>query len=259
MSPPLLQSTQLAAVPGVVHGFGGRHGGVSSPPYWACNVGGHVGDDPAAVADNRRAMLAALGRPAGSWRGLEQVHGAEVATFTDAPKADGVAQAPPRADAAVTAHRASTLAVLTADCVPILLATADGSAVGIAHAGWRGTVADVAGAAARRLAALAGGAAPSLRAALGPAIGPCCFVVDGEAAAALHAFGQRVGAPEALVPAGAKWRVDLWALNRAALWATGALTRPAEVLATCTACNPAWFSYRRDGLTGRQAALIARR
>ena len=145
-----------------------RAGGCSGGPFASFNLAGHVGDDPAAVAANRARLRAALGLPTEPlW--LTQVHGAEVARF-------GAAGTPPTADAAVATVPGQVCVVMVADCLPVVFASRDGSAVGVAHAGWRGLAAGVL---ERTLEALARPAGDVL-AWLGPCIGPQAFEVGEE-------------------------------------------------------------------------------
>jgi YfiH family protein len=196
-------------------------------------------------------LLHAFGRAEGIWVSLRQVHGAEVVQVT------ANAGRSIEADALWTRDRRAVLAVLLADCVPILLADVKGRAVAAVHAGWRGTCAKVAVALVGRLVA-AGIAADDLRAAIGPAIGPCCFDVDDDVAAQLReAFPDSLQSIRKTEDGRAV--ADLWALNRDALVSAGLAPESIETLPRCTSCNgDAFFSHRRDqGLTGRQAGLIA--
>jgi YfiH family protein len=219
-----------------------RCGGVSAPPYDGFNLGMHVGDDPAAVLANRVRLQRHL--PSGPcW--LEQVHGIEVATARV-----GGADAPLRADAAVTRERGAVCVVMTADCLPVLFCDDAGTIVAAAHAGWRGLVAGVLEATVERMAV-----APSrVLAWLGPAIGPAMFEVGDEVRAAFLADDP--GAHEAFTAreAAGKWLADLFLLARRRLARAGvARVYGGEV---CTVSDPArFYSYRRDGATGRFASL----
>jgi YfiH family protein len=240
--------------------FSLRTGGVSAPPFESLNLADHVGDAAAAVRENRALLSAALALPAPPlW--LRQQHGTAV---VDADQFDEGQDAgleggldagaePPLADAAVTRRTGRVLAVLVADCVPVLLARADGGAVAVAHAGWRGLSAGVLEAA---LAALRAGEPGRARvcAWLGPSIGPARFEVGEEVRAAF--IGRDRGAEDAFVAnARGRWQCDLHALARRRLTALG--VDPVDGATCCTAGNPArYFSYRRDGATGRMAALI---
>ena len=219
-----------------------RAGGVSRPPYDSCNLGDHVGDAEAAVLANRARLDHALGG-AGPVLWLTQVHGHDV---VDA----GGWRPGVHADAAWCDRPGPVCAVLTADCLPVLLCDREGTRVAAAHAGWRGLAAGVLEA---TVAAL--GVAPDrLLAWLGPAIGPAAYEVDG---AVRDAF---VGADPGAAPAFAAtrpghWRADLYALARRRL--AGAGVDAIHGGGLCTASDAArFYSYRRDRVTGRMASLV---
>jgi len=217
-----------------------RPGGVSRDPYASLNLAQHVGDDPVAVSENRRRLRAALELPAEpAW--LEQVHGARVAILPS--RADGPA------DGVVTAERGTVCAVLVADCLPVFLASKGGDRVGIAHAGWRGLAAGVIEA---TIAALDVDAS-DLVAWLGPSIGPGAFEVGGDVREAL--LEGDPGAADAFrAGRGDRWLADLPALARRRLAAAGVTAVTGG--GVCTHSDTArFYSYRRDGATGRMAAL----
>lgn len=248
MSLPLFLVPDWPAPPGVVAVATTRHGGVSAGAYAGLNLGDHVGDEPGAVRENRDRLRGALDltvEPA--W--LRQVHGTRVVRAV----AGG---APTDADAAVTAAARVACVVLTADCLPVLFAARDGSAVGAAHAGWRGLAAGILEATIAELGHV--GAAPdTLCAWLGPAIGPAAYEVGAEVRDALL-LGDP-GADAALRPGQpGHWWLDLYAAARRRLAAAGVTAVHGGGL--CTASDPGrYFSYRRDGRCGRQATLIWRR
>jgi len=217
-----------------------RAGGVSRDRYASLNLGEHVGDDPAAVAQNR-ARLAAHLPDSPLW--LTQVHGTRVAS-TSADRA-GCA-----ADASITREAGRVLAILTADCLPVLLADDVGGAIAVAHAGWRGLAAGVI---ERTVDALSVEPA-RLVAYLGPAIGPTAFEVGDEVRDAF--VGIDVDAEAAFAPGAAgKWFADLYLLARQRLARLGTT----RVLggAFCTHGDAdRFFSHRRDRITGRMASLI---
>ncbi len=249
-----------------------RGGGTSAAPYASLNLGEHVGDDPAAVAENRRRLAAAAGLPAPpNW--LRQVHGANVADLDGAEFAAGATgNGPPvTADAAFTHRRGRVCAILAADCLPVLLAADSGDWVAAAHAGWRGLAAGVIEATVSALSAAAGpGALPPHRllAWLGPAIGPKHFEVGAEVRDALLAGDAGAGTGAGTAAGAAKGAEAAFALN-----SRGRFMADLEMLARrrlaaagveriygggeCTFADPTrFFSHRRDGVTGRQAALI---
>jgi YfiH family protein len=228
---------------GVRAAFTLRRGGVSAAPYNSLNVGTHVGDDPAAVAENRRRLREALRLPAEpAW--LTQVHGTRVVDL------EGEAAADEPADAAIARSGRYVCAVQVADCLPVLFSTRTGTAVGAAHAGWRGLAAGVLEATVRRL----GSAPQELLAWLGPAIGPADFEVGAQV---LEQFVAHDGqAACAFKPnARGRWQCDLYALARQRLAASGVTAIFGG--GSSTSAEPgSFFSYRRDGRCGRMAALI---
>lgn len=217
-----------------------RAGGTSRGRYASLNLGARVGDDPAAVERNRERLRSSL--PADPvW--LRQVHGTDVVDAASAP-------ALPRADAAFARIRHVVCAVLTADCVPVLLAGRRGEAVAIAHAGWRGMVAGVIEATVARM-----GVAPAdVVAWLGPAIGPRAYEVGPEVR---EAFARGApGAAAAFVPHGdGKFLADLPALARHRLAAAGVGAVYGGAHCTHTEAGR-FYSYRREPTTGRFASLV---
>lgn len=219
-----------------------RSGGVSKPPYESFNLGDHVHDDAAAVMRNRELLMQRLGlmrQPV--W--LQQVHGLRV---IDAAQPN----APREADAAYSFMPELACAVLTADCLPVLLCDRAGTRVAAAHAGWRGLAGGVLEAAVAAL----GTSGEDLLAWLGPAIGPKAFEVGDEVRAAFTA--RDAGAVEAFRPLSpGKWLADLYLLARRRLMQAGVLNVYGGHW--CTYADSArFYSYRRDRVTGRMATLI---
>lgn len=226
-----------------------RRGGASRAPYddgrggGGLNLGLHVGDDPAAVRANR-ALLRALLPAEPAW--LSQVHGSTVlaaATVRDAP----------RADASLATRSGAVCAVQTADCLPVLFCDLEGAVVAAAHAGWRGLAGGVLENTVRAMRAAGAG---EIMAWLGPAIGPENFEVGQDVRAAFlardpaaeQAFRERDGAP-------GKYLADLYLLARQALEKAG--VRSIHGGGRCTVRErDLFYSYRRDGVTGRMASLI---
>jgi YfiH family protein len=182
-----LTAPPLAALDGVVHGFFTRRGGVSTGIYEALNCGPGSDDDPAAVAENRRRVTAALGLERAPLVSLHQVHSAEALTLAAAPDP----QAPrARADAMATDRSGFALGILTADCAPVLLADPHARVIGAAHAGWGGAFTGVLEAAVSAMAGL--GAAPQrIVAAIGPTIGPASYEVGPDFVARATALDAR--------------------------------------------------------------------
>ena len=216
---------------------------MSAAPYDSCNVGDHVGDDPAAVARNRE--IAAETRalpPAAEWGWMQQVHWRDVVVL-DGPTGDGT----PVADALVTRTRGLPLAVVTADCAPIALASDD--AIAVVHAGHRGLLAGVIEAALDALRAVGRGPVRAL-------LGPCVRASRYEFRAADLAPLVDVFGPH--VEARTEWGTtafDLPAAVKIALTRGGVDARDIADSGECTSASMQFFSYRRDGVTGRQATI----
>jgi len=237
------------APPRVKAAFSLRSGGASDSPFDSLNLGIHVGDDPLRVAENRRLLRTVLQLPSEPlW--LDQVHGADV-LGADAPGvAPRAADGRPRADAVVT-HRAGVVCCIqVADCLPVLLAARDGSAIGAAHAGWRGLAAGVIENTVRAMRV----PPAALVAWLGPSIGPDKFEVGEDVRDAFLSADPRAG--EAFRPNERdRWLCDLPALARARLAALG--VRSVSGGSWCTVSDQTrFFSHRRDGRSGRMAALV---
>lgn len=236
-----------------------RGGGVSAQPFDSLNLGAHVGDDADAVGSNR-ARLREIAQLPSTPRWLQQVHGIAVADL-DATGPDAAGAVPPVADAAVSARRGVVCAVLTADCLPVLLSARDGSAVGVAHAGWRGLATGVIEAVVQALRARTP-RDKAIQAWLGPAIGAANFEVGADVR---EAFLRHDAAADAAFTrnAGGRWQCDLYLLARQRLEASGVDGIAGGGL--CTYADAArFYSHRRDvqhrGLssTGRMATLIWR-
>ena len=235
------------APPKVHAAFTLRSGGVSARPFDSLNVGAHVGDEAAAVAENRRRVRARLSLPEEpAW--LEQMHGVKVVDLDAAAPAAVM----PAADAAFSRRAGRVCVVQVADCLPILLATRDGSAVAAAHAGWRGLAAGVLEATVKRLTA----EPADLIAWLGPAIGAAHFEVGAEVRQAFLA--NDTAAADAFIPnTRGRWQCNLAGLARRRLAALGINAVFGGRWCTSTDATR-FFSYRRDGRCGRMAALIWR-
>ena len=219
-----------------------RQGGCSLPPYQGWNLGDHVGDAPDKVRANRALLRERLNLPAGPlW--LRQVHGCAVA---------GAGTAGPgcEADAIVAEKPGQVCAVLTADCLPVLFCDRDCRRIAAVHAGWRGLAAGVLEATVQRM----GIPGPRLLAWLGPAIGPAAFEGGGEVREVF--VGRDAMAARAFVASGAdRWHADIYELARQRL----AKLQVGFVGGgdCCTVSDPErFYSYRRDGVTGRMASLI---
>jgi YfiH family protein len=222
-----------------------RWGGVSVGPYAGLNLALHVGDDPTAVAENRRRLQADTRCERIQW--LNQVHGT-VCIRSTAENWQSV----PDADAAWTTESGLGLAILTADCVPLVLCDRRASVLAVAHGGWRGLVSGV----IEQLVAQLPVPPDDLLAWLGPAIGPDAYEIGPEVAAAVI---DRVGSETGEWPvlrrgvSADRWQLDLFALSSRLLGDCGITSVHSQRL--CTASDARFFSYRRDGVTGRMATL----
>jgi YfiH family protein len=234
------------APPGVVAVSTTRTGGMSDGPYASLNLATHVGDLDAAVDKNRALLMRRLDL-AEQPRWLNQVHGNRVVA------AERITH-PVAADAAVASALDVVCAVMTADCLPILLCDRRGTTVAAVHGGWRGLASGVIAAAVAALTSR-GIAAADLLAWLGPAIGPAAYEVGEDVRNAMRA-AEAAAALTATIPG--RWHLDLYALARAGLRACG--VEDVHGGDFCTYAEPRrFFSYRREGVCGRQATLIWRR
>jgi polyphenol oxidase len=235
-----------------------RHGGVSSGPYAALNLGLHVGDAPADVLENRRRVAAALGAELGDFVFCNQAHGREVTIVSAAERGRGALSmddAISQTDALVTSDPGIVLVVMVADCVPIVLYDPAAHVLACVHAGWRGTVARVAEAALTAMRSL--GATPeAVIAGVGPAIAPDHYQV-GEDVTAAAARCFRGDVDGIVRPDGTgRWLFDLWAANRRILRESGVPDDQIHVAALPTGTEPGlFFSDRQTRPCGRFAAI----
>lgn len=219
-----------------------RRGGVSRGPYHALNLGRSTADDPEAVAENRRRLLAALGLAPERLVTAGQVHGARVV------RVDGPGHMP-ECDALLTTRAGLALAVTTADCMSILFAAP--GAVAAAHSGWRGTAERMPAVTLDAVCAAAGVTPGAVRVFLGPCIRACCYEVGEEVAARFPAATVRRDRPRP--------HLDLPLAARLQLAAAGLPEEALHDCGACTACDrDAYYSYRRDGAaTGRHWGVVA--
>lgn len=244
---------------GFVHGCSCRLHGESDIVPETLNLALHVGDDEAKVLRNRKAFAEALGMEAGRLTTCQQVHGSRVALVTKDLIGSGAhdfTNTIPDTDALITNLPNVPLMLFYADCVPVLLADTRTGAVGLAHAGWRGTVARIA---AKTVAAMeeAFGTKPQdILAAIAPSIGACCYEVD-------DFVRDQAGGYEEFFAAkgGGKYQLDLWGMNTKQLLETGVLRENIAVAGVCTNDNKQLFcSYRAEqGKTGRMGVCLCAR
>lgn len=236
----------------IVQGTFTRHGGVSREPFASLNVGSTVGDDPAAVQANHARLFGALHIPAERVVTAQQVHGNRVVVVS--PQDGGWVS--PETDALISQIPGMYLLLRFADCVPVFMYAPRQRAVGLAHAGWKGTLQEIAIQTVRAMTDAFGCEPGELLAGIGPAIGPCCLEVDGNVLADFRAqYGEEEGCivrPQA----NGKAFLDLWRINALQLQSAG--VKQIETAGICTSCRrDEFFSHRAEnGKTGRFAALI---
>ncbi|MDQ3218730.1 MAG: polyphenol oxidase family protein [Actinomycetota bacterium] len=224
-------SDEGARARGLLVAFTNRTGGVSEPPYDSLNLAVRGGDDPDVVEQNRVRAAGAVGFDVAQLALCRQVHGVDVMEITD-----GEAGVVGEADVLVVREPGPVAGILTADCAPVVVWGEGGAAV--LHGGWRGLAAGVIESGAAAVAAHT--------AFIGPCIRACCYEVGPEVVDAFRAGGLQVADER---------HVDPGAASEAALRKSG-VTRIADST-VCTGCDPSYFSYRRDGVTGRQGAFVA--
>jgi len=244
---------------GVDAAFSTRSGGVSNKPYFSLNLALHVGDEDQAVLQNRKIFLAELDLKLQDCVAAEQIHGVNVEIVSETDKGLGMADrssAIPACDAMLTKDSISLMAFY-ADCAPLYFFSLDTGLVGIAHAGRQGTVNGIVSSVLAEIRA-AGGSPQECLAAVGPCIGPCCYEV-GEDVATI--FRENFNDPSILLKISSeKYKLDLVKANLALLLEEGIRPENVSIANICTACHPELFySYRREGCTGRMAAIITKR
>jgi YfiH family protein len=251
---PVYRFDQWDGEPSLVHAILTRLGGVSLSPFATLNLSQVVGDDPAAVAANYERVCGALDIRRSQMATCYQVHSADVFVVAAADGGRLVGQG----DAMVTDQPGVYLSMHFADCTPLLLHDPVRRAVGIAHAGWRGTLKNVAGTVVRAMVERLGCLPGDITAVIGPAIGPCCYQVGSEVIQAVEAaYADAAGLLQHC--AGGRDYFDLWEANRRQLVAAG--VGHVAVAGLCTACRTDYFfSHRAEqGQTGRFGAVIGYR
>ncbi len=243
-----------------LHAFTTRFGGVSQGIYASLNLGESRGDDPGAVRENYRRLKAALG--IGKLCFTRQVHGNTVRYVTQADAREPYDPLPYEADGLVTDVPGLALICFTADCIPLLLHDPVKGVIAAVHAGWRGTVADIAGEGVRAMERI-GSRPGDIRAAIGPGISACCFETGPQVPEAVTAVLGREGQAYIRDPGrgGEKYYVDLKGVNRALLIRAGVRPENIAVSGVCTVCQKETFwSHRATaGKRGVQGAVIALR
>ncbi|MBM7565725.1 peptidoglycan editing factor PgeF [Paenibacillus sacheonensis] len=249
---------------GLTAGFTGRHGGVSSSPWTSLNCGLHVGDADEDVTHNRRMIAEALGWPFEAWTCAEQVHGDRVLAVTLDDRGKGRESRRTvvgDADAMMTNERNVLLTSFYADCVPLYFYDPKNGVIALAHAGWKGTVLEIARKTTEAMAAGYGSEPADIQAAIGPSIGLCCYEVNEVVLdRVIPLIGQmNLRQEEIVVPTvERKARINLKELNRQIMIKAGILPSHIECSEWCTGCaTDLFFSHRMEGgATGRMVSWI---
>ncbi|MEW6623158.1 MAG: peptidoglycan editing factor PgeF [Bacillota bacterium] len=251
---PLLEFKNL------VHAFSTRKAGTSIPPYDTLNLGLHVGDERDNVVKNRKKFFAALGFSLNEGVSVNQVHGNHVKTVEVTDKGRGIMTIENTlcsADALVTNKPGILLTTYYADCVSVFIYDQKTNSIGLAHAGWKGTLLKIASATVKKLQHVYQTNPKDCIAVIGPSIGPCCYEVDNRVL-------------ESMKKAYAEWpeymwsfnesiiKLNLWELNKMSLQESGLKEQNIYISGLCTHClDNLFFSHRRDnGKTGRMAAVF---
>lgn len=245
--------------PGLSVGFTSRIGGASQAPFASLNCGLHVADDPEVVVKNRQLIAQAAGFPYEVWTNAEQVHGNRVAVIGPIEQGRGrseLSDALPDADGMITSHTGIGLTAFFADCVPLYFYDSEHRAIGIAHAGWKGTAAQIAVKTAEAMGRNYGSRPEYIHAAIGPSIGSCCYEVDERVAAPMRELDEEQRALKAVGEG--KSLLDLKEINRQLMIKAGILPEHIEISHLCTSCRTdVFFSHRKEGgSTGRMAGWI---
>lgn len=237
---------------GVVAGFTTRHEGVSRAPYNSLNLGTVTGDSPHAVQGNKSLLARAFGTELDRFLTVTQVHGDDILVIEE-PNDDLSLLQRIECDGIVTDQPGLLIGVCVADCVPVILHDAVKGVVAVLHAGWKGTALGIAAKGVASMVELFGCRAADIRAAIGPAIGPCCYEVDDPVKRAFSGR-EELWSLHAAEGGKGKWMIDLAAMNRHLLMSAGVSPSRIETAGVCVCCAPeTFFSYRRDGgETGRQ-------
>lgn len=260
-----VEITAVAETEQVVHGFTTRNGGFSEKPFDSLNLGYHVGDDPTMVLNNRRRLSREAGFELTQAVLAEQVHGANVARVNRKEAGSGVYSLEntiKNCDALITSDPGLILLSLHADCPAVFILDPRSPAIGLVHAGWRGTVQLILQATLEAMKTAFGTNAGQCLAGISPAAGPCCYAVGPEIIEKWIEEGVPLAASAVRQKNQDTWFFNLAEANRLILLASGLLNRNIYINPLCTVCNSdQFFSYRgvKGAPTGRMGAFIALR
>ncbi len=269
--PVLLELEPWRGYREITAGFTARQGGAGKPPYESFNCAFHVGDDPDDVLSNRRMLAESLGFSLDAWTCGEQTHGKHIEVVTEADRGRGSrtrASAFQSTDGLLTNVPGVLLTSFYADCVPLYFYDPVERVAGLAHAGWKGTVAEIAGAMVSKMTEVYGSKPQHVLAAIGPSIGECCYEVDDyvmnhvlqleETLALTTSSGREQDLYSKSLSDDSKSMLNLKELNQRIMIKAGILPTHIECTTWCTSCNTEmFFSYRKEqGITGRMTSWI---
>jgi hypothetical protein len=243
-----------------------RHGGVSTGPYTSLNLGGKTGDDAENVRENRRRAARLVGRGPSDLVFARQVHGANIAHVPSGFEGGAFDDT----DALITNATQTPLVILTADCAAVFLYDPVHHAAGIAHAGWRGTVAEIAAETVEQMVETFDSRPADIVAGIGPSIGPCCYEVGDEVIFAVEAqlpdYTEEILVDPDMASAGSfrasvnegRRHFDLWRANELILTDAGVAEQNIEIARLCTSCRTdLFYSHRAEkGITGRFGGIL---
>ncbi len=253
---PFLVFENLSGIPWLRHGFSTRLGGVSQACYESMNLGQKRGDVPENVDENYRLITQAIGLEYEDLVMSNQVHETEVKLVTQEHRGKGIFHSPEPCDGLITNQPRIALTTQYADCVPIFYTDTKNQAIGMSHAGWKGTVKGIAGITVEEMSKHFGSKPEDILVGIAPSIKQCCFEVDADVA---NAFTQAyTWAAEFMVPKENKFNINLQAVNAKILTESGVPVQNIEISQYCTKCRAdLFFSHRRDGNNrGAMAAFM---
>ncbi|MCM3717240.1 peptidoglycan editing factor PgeF [Fictibacillus phosphorivorans] len=248
--------------PLITAGFTMRDGGYSPMPFCSLNMGFHVNDDPRYVQDNRKMFADEINFPITNWVGSKQVHGTKIVRVTEKDRGRGSLDfdsAIPDVDGLYTELRDILLTSLYADCVPLYFYSPKNNLIGLAHAGWRGTVGKIGPKMVEIWCEREKADLHEIKAAIGPAIGECCYEVDEKVIREVKTALNKEENPDVFTAKhNGRYQLNLQKLNESLLLEAGLLPKNIITSTQCTSCeNSLFFSHRKDnGKTGRMMSFI---
>jgi polyphenol oxidase len=251
--------------PGITAGFTLRDGGYSQTPFSSLNMGFHVNDNPDSVQNNRKAFADKIHFPIQNWVGSKQVHGTHIVKVTKEDRGRGALDfetAITDADGIYTKDEDILLTSLYADCVPLYFYSPKNNLIGLAHAGWRGTVGMIGPKMIKLWCQRENTDIKDIKAAIGPAIGECCYEVDEKVIREVKTVLNKDEEPAVFTQnENGKFQLNLQKLNEILFLQVGILPENIMLTDHCTSCeNSLFFSHRKDnGKTGRMMSFIGRK